>query len=67
MDHDSAISQIERILSIVDDPYMNKHLIYNIIELAVARIVPEMTEKDVGELMAERGVAAAAYPDSKLE
>lgn len=52
------ISQIEEMLDIFGNPYMNKHLVYNIAELVLVRLVPEMAESTAGELLAERGVVA---------
>ncbi|KAF9636822.1 hypothetical protein BFW01_g7718 [Lasiodiplodia theobromae] len=46
--------EVERLLDVLGDPYLNKHLIFGIIELIVVRLLPEMGELGVDELMDER-------------
>jgi hypothetical protein len=48
------LQQIEIILDCLDDTYLNKHLIFQIVELIVVRLVPELGEREVQELMEER-------------
>jgi hypothetical protein len=55
-EHEQMVEEIEEILDIFGNSYMNKHLVYNILELAVVRLVPEMRVSGVGDLLAERGV-----------
>ncbi|KAI4237440.1 MAG: hypothetical protein L6R40_005932 [Gallowayella cf. fulva] len=43
-------------LDVWGDAYLNKHLAYQILELVVVRILPEMGEKGVKELMEARGI-----------
>lgn len=50
------ISHVEEMLDVFGDTYMNKHLVYNILELVLVRLVPEMGEMTPGELLTERGV-----------
>ena len=38
------------------DEYCNKHLVYSIIETVLARIIPELAEHSVADLMEERGI-----------
>ncbi|KAJ6005533.1 hypothetical protein N7451_003477 [Penicillium sp. IBT 35674x] len=38
------------------DEYCNKHLVYSIIETILARIIPELAEHSVADLMEERGI-----------
>ena len=45
---------MEEVLNIFDDPYCNKHLLYGILELIVVRLIPELGEKEVVELLADR-------------
>ncbi|SPO01113.1 related to MSS51 protein [Cephalotrichum gorgonifer] len=46
------------------DEYCNKHLMYGVLELVLVRLMPELSEKQVGELMAERlGVMDPASMD----
>jgi len=48
------LQQIEILLDCLDDTYLNKHLIFQIVELIVVRLVPELGEREVQELMEER-------------
>lgn len=41
------LDDIERTLSCLDDPYLNKHLVFQIIELILLRLVPELGEQGV--------------------
>lgn len=43
-------------LDLFADEYCNKHLVYAILEKILARLLPELTERSVGELMEDRGV-----------
>ncbi|KAE8144100.1 hypothetical protein BDV25DRAFT_124942 [Aspergillus avenaceus] len=45
------------ILDLFADEYCNKHLIYAIIETVLAKILPELSERSVTELMEDRGVS----------
>lgn len=45
---------MEDLLGCLDDSYLNKHLIFQIVELIVLRLVPELGERGVRELMEER-------------
>ncbi|KAF2107423.1 PXA domain-containing protein [Lophiotrema nucula] len=54
---DSAAAQlwqVEELLDCLDDAYLNKHLIFGIVELFIVRLVPELGERGVQELMEER-------------
>jgi len=56
-DHEEMVAQVEEtILDVFGDAYMNKHLIYGILELLMVRLAPEMLEKTPMELLAERGL-----------
>lgn len=46
--------EVERLLDVLGDPYLNKHLIFGIIELVIVRLLPEMGEMGVDDLMDER-------------
>ncbi|KAF2503293.1 hypothetical protein BU16DRAFT_448037, partial [Lophium mytilinum] len=46
--------QVESLLDCLGDAYLNKHLVFAILELIVVRLVPEIAEKGVVELMEER-------------
>jgi hypothetical protein len=46
--------QVEELLDCLGDSYLNKHLVFGIVELIVVRLVPEVGERGVVELMEER-------------
>jgi hypothetical protein len=55
--NDSKVSQhrqVEEILECLEDTYLNKHLIFQIIELIVLRLAPEMESQGVQDLIEER-------------
>lgn len=54
VDNTVQLQQIERVLDCLDDTYLNKHLIFQIVELIVLRLVPELAERGVTELLDER-------------
>ncbi|KAJ5163451.1 PX-associated sorting nexin 13 [Penicillium coprophilum] len=50
---------IERdFLDLFADEYCNKHLIWSIIETVLAKVLPEMAERSVEDLLEDRGVAS---------
>jgi radical SAM superfamily enzyme YgiQ (UPF0313 family) len=52
---EEILEEIERgILDVFSDAYCNKHLVYGMLELILVRLLPELTEKGVLELWAER-------------
>lgn len=42
------------LLDVWSDGYLNRHVAYQVLELVVVRILPEMAEKGVSELMERR-------------
>jgi len=48
------IREVEEVLNAFDDSYCNKHLIYGVVDLIVVRLMPELAEKGVTELLEER-------------
>jgi hypothetical protein len=51
------LSAIENdILDLFADEYCNKHLIYSIIETVLAKLLPELSDRSIAELMEDRGV-----------
>jgi hypothetical protein len=46
------------ILDVFADEYCNKHLIYSIIEIVLAKVLPEVSEYSVEDLLEDRGVAS---------
>ena len=53
-DRHSQNMQVEEILDVLSDRYLNAHLLYAVVDLIVVRLMPEMAEKGVQELRAER-------------
>jgi hypothetical protein len=51
---EAIIDEIDDLLDVLGDAYMNKHLIFGVISLVVLRLAPELGTKGVGELMRER-------------
>jgi hypothetical protein len=51
---DEQLRQTEELLDCLDDAFLNKHLIFGIVELIVLRLVPELGERGVQELLDER-------------
>jgi hypothetical protein len=45
--------QVEEILECLEDTYLNKHLIFQILELIILRLAPELEQQGVRELMEE--------------
>jgi len=56
---DEILRQVEDILDVFGDAYCNKHLVYNILELVIVRLVPELGESTPSELLSERGILVA--------
>jgi hypothetical protein len=48
------VEEVEELLNIFDDSYCNKHLLYGAVELILVRLMPELAEKGVEELLEER-------------
>ncbi|KAL4981281.1 PXA domain-containing protein [Aspergillus falconensis] len=48
------------ILDLFADEYCNKHLVYSIIETALAKLMPELSDRSIVELMEDRAVLAPA-------
>ncbi len=48
------VTEVEEVLDVFGDSYRNKHLLYGVVELIIVRLMPEMAEKGVEELLAER-------------
>ncbi|OAX83610.1 hypothetical protein ACJ72_02023 [Emergomyces africanus] len=56
-EQEALLSAIEHdILDVFSDKYCNKHLMYSIIEAVLVKLLPELSELGVAELMAVRGV-----------
>lgn len=46
--------QVEAILECLEDAYLNKHLIFQVLELVVLRLVPELEQQGIQDLIEER-------------
>ncbi|KAL9027232.1 MAG: hypothetical protein Q9196_004220 [Gyalolechia fulgens] len=55
-----VVTEVESDLDVWSDAYMNKHLAYQILDLVTVRILPEMGEKGVQELMEARGIGISS-------
>lgn len=55
-DQDRQLAEVEDILDCLQDSYLNKHLIFQIVELIILRLVPELGAQGVRDLMEERSV-----------
>ena len=51
---DRRVREVEGVLNVFDDSYCNKHLLYGVVELILVRLLPELAEKGVEELLEER-------------
>lgn len=49
-----TLDQVAAMLDVLSDAYMNKHLVYGIVELVVVRLLPELGGRGVEALMKER-------------
>jgi hypothetical protein len=48
------IQEVEEVLNMFSDRYCNKHLLYGLVELIIVRLIPEMAEKGIQELLTDR-------------
>ncbi|CBF74755.1 PXA domain-containing protein [Aspergillus nidulans FGSC A4] len=48
------------ILDLFADEYCNKHLVYSIIETVLAKLMPELSDRSIAELMDDRAVFTSA-------
>ncbi|KAL2074689.1 hypothetical protein VTL71DRAFT_8468 [Oculimacula yallundae] len=48
------VREVEEVLNVFGDSYCNKHLMYGVVELIIVRLLPEIAEKGVEELLEER-------------
>ncbi|GAB1320530.1 PXA domain-containing protein [Madurella fahalii] len=54
-EEEMILDEIERsVLDVFGDAYCNRHLVYAMLELVLVRLVPELAEKGVIELLGER-------------
>jgi hypothetical protein len=48
------LDAVERWLDVFADPYLNRAVVVRVLELALVRLMPELADKGVGELLADR-------------
>lgn len=53
-EQERMLDELDSLLSVVEDEYCNKHLLYSVLELLLVRLMPELSEKGVVELWEER-------------
>ncbi|KAI4630219.1 hypothetical protein J4E80_001152 [Alternaria sp. BMP 0032] len=53
-ERDEQVRQIANTLDCLDDAYLNKHLVFQIVDLIVLRLFPELGEQGVKDLLEER-------------
>lgn len=51
---EDMVDEIEGLLGVLGDEYCNKHLMYSVLELILVRLMPELAESSVEELLRER-------------
>jgi len=51
---DEMVAEVETELEVWDDGYLNRHLAYQVLELVLVRVLPEMGERGVRGLMEGR-------------
>lgn len=51
---EAIVGEVDLLLGVLGDAYLNKHLIFGVVSLVVGRLAPELGEKGIGELMRER-------------
>jgi hypothetical protein len=51
---EALVDELEELLVVLDDEYCNKHLMYSVLELILVRLMPELSERGVEELLQER-------------
>jgi len=56
---EAQMREIEGWLDVLGDAYLNKHLLFAVLELLVVRLLPELSETGPGELLAERAIVQA--------
>lgn len=51
---DELVEQAESLLDVLGDAYLNKHLLFGVLECVVVRLMPELGERGVKALLTER-------------
>ncbi|KAF4121224.1 hypothetical protein GMORB2_2186 [Geosmithia morbida] len=53
-DESRMIDEMDGLLDVLSDEYCNKHLLYGILELILVRLIPELSDKSVQDLLDDR-------------
>jgi len=56
---DERVREVEHELDVWGDAYLNKHLLYAVVELVLVRVLPEVGERGVREGLEGRGVGVS--------
>ena len=60
------LRELEAALDVLGDAYLNKRVVFAVVELLLVRVMPELAEKGARELLAEKmGPAAWAELDGR--
>jgi len=51
---ESRVKEVEEVLDVFGDSYCNRHLMFGVVDLVLVRLMPELAEKGVEELLQER-------------
>lgn len=57
LSREDVVTEVESELDVWSDAYLNKHLAYQLVDLVVVRVLPELAEKGIRDLMEARGIA----------
>jgi hypothetical protein len=58
-EREEQLDVVEGWLDVLGDPYLNRHLVFAVMELCVVRVLPELAEKGPREVIEERLGAAS--------
>ncbi|KHN99549.1 PXA domain protein [Metarhizium album ARSEF 1941] len=53
-EEEEPVDELEGLLNVLGDDYCNKHLMYSVLELILVRLMPELCENGVDDLLRER-------------
>src|ERR1700761_397048 len=53
-DRDAQLTVVEGWLDVLGDPYLNRHLVFSVLEVCLVRVLPELADKGPKQLMKER-------------
>ncbi|KAF5130052.1 hypothetical protein E5D57_006387 [Metarhizium anisopliae] len=53
-EEEEMVDELEGLLGVLGDEYCNKHLVYSVLELILVRLMPELCDNGVDDLLHER-------------